>query len=430
MPRLLHYVWRVMRAVIVKSRVFLILFKPYSLPLWWCILLMRRVFARQSLRRALSTSNRSDSAVPGITGMRLRSSGPADADASLESKPVVVKVEAERQPSTSRPSRRRIKAQESVGVKREKVEKVEQDAAPPTPKKRAKKIKERVPRQEPSGWREILRGIEEMRANKDAEVDKYGCEVRPMLVAKLQWRRGSLSCSAYDCQVFFDESFPPHVCRFHVLIAAMMSSQTKDPVNAAAMGRLIKHGLTVESMFEIDQQELAQLIRPVGFFNHKAKYIKQTAAILTKQAEVEGNDIVDIPNTYEGLVALPGVGPKMSTLVMNCAWKKYGCTSSMGENVEQEQPKVSGPGENASRVGRLVAEGTLGPNQPSARRLWSDHLSPTRAKMRQLQNSWYLSVCKQLRHLSIQASSTVTGFTKRFVGIRKLSASGDACALA
>ncbi|KAG6576492.1 endonuclease iii--gpd superfamily base excision dna repair [Phytophthora cinnamomi] len=229
--------------------------------------------------------------------MRLRSSGPADADASLESKPVVVKVEAERQPSTSRPSRRRIKAQESVGVKREKVEKVEQDAAPPTPKKRAKKIKERVPRQEPSGWREILRGIEEMRANKDAEVDKYGCEV------------------------FFDESFPPHVCRFHVLIAAMMSSQTKDPVNAAAMGRLIKHGLTVESMLEIDQQELAQLIRPVGFFNHKAKYIKQTSAILTKQAEVEGNDIVDIPNTYEGLVALPGVGPKMSTLVMNCAWK-------------------------------------------------------------------------------------------------------------
>lgn len=78
-------------------------------------------------------------------------------------------------------------------------------------------------------------------------------------------------------------------------------------------------------MLEIDQQELAQLIRPVGFFNHKAKYIKQTAAILTKQAEVEGKDVVDIPSTYEGLIALPGVGPKMATLVMNCAWNKYGC---------------------------------------------------------------------------------------------------------
>ncbi|EGZ15701.1 hypothetical protein PHYSODRAFT_561415 [Phytophthora sojae] len=227
--------------------------------------------------------------------MRLRSSGPIDGDASLESKPVVVKVEVE---EPLRPSRRRVrlKTEESVGVKREKVEKVEQDAAPKKRAKKAKESKTRVPRQEPSGWREILKGIEEMRANKDAEVDKYGCEV------------------------FFDESFPPHVCRFHVLIAAMMSSQTKDPVNAAAMGCLIKHGLTIESMLEIDQQELAQLIRPVGFFNHKAKYIKQTAAILTKQAEVEGKDVVDIPSTYEGLIALPGVGPKMATLVMNCAW--------------------------------------------------------------------------------------------------------------
>lgn len=77
-------------------------------------------------------------------------------------------------------------------------------------------------------------------------------------------------------------------------------------------------------MLEIDQLELAQLIRPVGFFNHKAKYIKQTVSILTKLAEGEGKAVVDIPDTYEGLIALPGVGPKMATLVMNCAWNKYG----------------------------------------------------------------------------------------------------------
>ncbi|GMF29430.1 unnamed protein product [Phytophthora lilii] len=75
-------------------------------------------------------------------------------------------------------------------------------------------------------------------------------------------------------------------------------------------------------MLEIDQQELAQLIRPVGFFNFKAKYIKQTAAILTRKAKEEVKDVVDIPDTYDGLIALPGVGPKMATLVMNCAWNK------------------------------------------------------------------------------------------------------------
>lgn len=183
--------------------------------------------------------------------MRLRSSGPIDGDASLESKPVVVKVEVE---EPLRPSRRRVrlKTEESVGVKREKVEKVEQDAAPKKRAKKAKESKTRVPRQEPSGWREILKGIEEMRANKDAEVDKYGCEVRQystVQVMQLQccgaeWSLAELFVClfVYDRQVFFDESFPPHVCRFHVLIAAMMSSQTKDPVNAAAMGCLIKHG--------------------------------------------------------------------------------------------------------------------------------------------------------------------------------------------
>ncbi|KAG7386514.1 Endonuclease III-like protein 1 [Phytophthora boehmeriae] len=219
--------------------------------------------------------------------MRLRSSGRIKEDVG---KSVRVKVEVEQ--SLASESRGGVQAQDTVGVKREKVEAVQESA--PKGKKKAKKTKTRVPREEPSNWKELLRGIEEMRAAKDAEVDKYGCEV------------------------FYDEKFPAHVRRFHVLIAAMMSSQTKDPVNAAAMGRLIKHGLTVESMLAIDQKELALLIRPVGFFNHKAKYIKQTAAILTKQAE--GADIVEIPNTYEGLIALPGVGPKMATLVMNCAW--------------------------------------------------------------------------------------------------------------
>ncbi|KAF4139135.1 Helix-hairpin-helix motif-containing protein [Phytophthora infestans] len=213
--------------------------------------------------------------------MRLRSSG-------LVEKDDVVKDEAESLP-------RRAEG-EAQGLKREK----EDETTSLISKKKVKKAKtkkERAPRAEPSGWKEILRGIEQMRAKKDAEVDKYGCEV------------------------FFDENIPPHVCRLHVLISAMLSSQTKDPVNAAAMGRLIKHGLTVKTMLEIDQHDLAQLIRPVGFFNYKAKYIKQTVLILSKQAEAEGKDVVDIPSTYEELIALPGVGPKMATLVMNCAWK-------------------------------------------------------------------------------------------------------------
>jgi endonuclease-3 len=72
-------------------------------------------------------------------------------------------------------------------------------------------------------------------------------------------------------------------------------------------------------MIEIEEKELAQIIRPVGFFNNKAKYIKQTAEIIKKMSN---NGLYDIPNNFDDLVALPGVGPKMAYLVMDCAWKK------------------------------------------------------------------------------------------------------------
>ncbi|CAI5719016.1 unnamed protein product [Peronospora destructor] len=230
--------------------------------------------------------------------MRLRSSGSTDGTVNLGKKAMVVKMKMEALPFPGQqaPRSRNKMDENSVSVKREIIETDEKNAMPIVKKKARTSIKkERIRRQEPDGWKEILLGIERMRVNKDAEVDKYG-------------------------EAFSGESFLPHERRFHVLISAMLSSQTKDPVNAAAMGRLIKHGLTVESMLEIDQQKLAKLIRPVGFYNYKAKYIKQTASILTEQANAEGKVVADIPDTYEGLIALPGVGPKMATLVMDSAW--------------------------------------------------------------------------------------------------------------
>lgn len=39
--------------------------------------------------------------------------------------------------------------------------------------------------------------------------------------------------------MFETDKSEPHVWRFHTLVSAMLSSQTKDPINAAAMARLI-----------------------------------------------------------------------------------------------------------------------------------------------------------------------------------------------
>uniref|UniRef100_A0A8C5IIH5 Endonuclease III-like protein 1 n=1 Tax=Junco hyemalis TaxID=40217 RepID=A0A8C5IIH5_JUNHY len=104
------------------------------------------------------------------------------------------------------------------------------------------------------------------------------------------------------------------VRRYQVLLALMLSSQTKDQVTSAAMLRLRRRGLTVDSVLQMDEESLGHIIYPVGFWRNKVKYIKQTTAILKQKY---GGDI---PSTVEELVQLPGVGPKMAHLAMHIAW--------------------------------------------------------------------------------------------------------------
>lgn len=147
---------------------------------------------------------------------------------------------------------------------------------------------------EPAQWREWLGAIRKMRAAHPAPVDTMGC----MQLAS--------------------RTAPPPVARFQTLVALMLSSQTKDAVTAAAMERLHRLPLTVETILGTSEERLAELICPVGFYRKKAANIKKVAALISER---EGKDI---PQSLEGLLELPGVGPKMAYLVMQAAW---------GENV-------------------------------------------------------------------------------------------------
>lgn len=144
-------------------------------------------------------------------------------------------------------------------------------------------------RWQPELWQNQLKGIREMRSKYDAPVDTMGCE----------------RCHDHDAL--------PSVQRFQILASLMLSSQTRDEVTSAAMERLKKRGLTVTSLLDISDEELGELIKPVGFWRKKVGYLKRTAAAILEQGG-------DIPNTVEGLCKLPGVGPKMAYLAMQCAW--------------------------------------------------------------------------------------------------------------
>ncbi|XP_054897399.1 endonuclease III-like protein 1 [Poeciliopsis prolifica] len=147
-------------------------------------------------------------------------------------------------------------------------------------------------RWEPPDWTKQLGFIRDMRSGRDAPVDSMGAE------------------KCYDAQA------PAHVKRFQVLVSLMLSSQTRDQVTGAAMQRLRAHGCTAENIAATDDKKLGELIHPVGFWRNKVKFLKQTSAMLV--TEFGG----DIPNSVEGLVRLPGVGPKMAHLAMDIAWDR------------------------------------------------------------------------------------------------------------
>ncbi|KAL7060103.1 hypothetical protein AAHC03_09877 [Spirometra sp. Aus1] len=146
-------------------------------------------------------------------------------------------------------------------------------------------------RWEPPRWRETWENINRMRAGRDAPVDTMGCDK----LAK--------------------ENEDPKTFRLQILLSLMLSSQTKDEVTAAAMRRLTDHGCNLKNLLTMSEEELRDIIQPVGFHRQKAKFIKKTCEILHKDYAD------DIPDTVEKLMTLPGVGPKMAHLAMRCAWK-------------------------------------------------------------------------------------------------------------
>jgi endonuclease-3 len=126
-----------------------------------------------------------------------------------------------------------------------------------------------------------------------------------------------LTTAAVDtmgCHTFMDTEISPQTARFHVFVACLLSSQTRDEITHAALGRLIAlNGLTPEAICEMKEKDLADILNPVGFRNRKAGYLKAACAQFVE-------DGGEIPRTMEDLVALKGIGPKMANLVMTVAW--------------------------------------------------------------------------------------------------------------
>ncbi|SCU96521.1 LAMI_0F06832g1_1 [Lachancea mirantina] len=163
----------------------------------------------------------------------------------------------------------------------------------------------------PRNFIPIYSKVRLMRSKIATPVDSVGCAMLPVTVSQ--------EFGVKRCHI------SPKNYRFQLLIALMLSSQTRDEANAKAMFNLMQYcyedlksgeGLTLDAMFDIDKDTLTELLYPVSFYTRKTMYIKKTITLL------RNNFDDDVPPDIAGMLSLPGVGPKMGYLALQKAWGK------------------------------------------------------------------------------------------------------------
>lgn len=98
---------------------------------------------------------------------------------------------------------------------------------------------------------------------------------------------------------------------FRSCISCMLSAQSLDRNTAAATKALFKLATTPEAMLALDDETIAEAIRPCGLYNNKTRNIRRFCAAL-----IEEHDGA-VPDTRAGLMSLPGIGRKCADIVLS-----------------------------------------------------------------------------------------------------------------
>jgi endonuclease-3 len=102
-----------------------------------------------------------------------------------------------------------------------------------------------------------------------------------------------------------------HTDAYTLMVAVALSAQTTDKKVNQVTPNLFKVAGSPEEMAKLEVPEIKELIKEIGLANTKAKNLKRMAELLLERH----NGIV--PQTYEELEALPGVGHKTASVVMS-----------------------------------------------------------------------------------------------------------------
>jgi endonuclease-3 len=98
---------------------------------------------------------------------------------------------------------------------------------------------------------------------------------------------------------------------FRALIGCILSQRTRDENASKAADALFKVASAPSDILDLDPEILKRLIRPSGYYNLKSAYIIGACKAIIERFNSE------TPRTREGLLTLPGVGPKTADIVLS-----------------------------------------------------------------------------------------------------------------
>jgi endonuclease-3 len=101
---------------------------------------------------------------------------------------------------------------------------------------------------------------------------------------------------------------------FELLVAVILSAQATDISVNLATDKLYPVARTPKSIAALKEVGLKKYIKSIGLYNSKAKHIIQTCHVLL---EKHGGEV---PQTRTELEALPGVGRKTASVMLNSAF--------------------------------------------------------------------------------------------------------------
>jgi endonuclease-3 len=104
--------------------------------------------------------------------------------------------------------------------------------------------------------------------------------------------------------------------RFTLLTSVVLSAQCTDVNVNNVTKNIYKKYYTPKHFVDLGINKIKNLIKSIGLFNNKAKSLYYLSKILLEKYQSR------VPNKFEELILLPGVGRKTANVVLNAAFDK------------------------------------------------------------------------------------------------------------